>query len=334
MNKVIIMLIIITRIPFDSGLMECGLRQSARAKANRRTARETISTTTTTTTQSTVNSVTTNQLNSSMVDWARDSDPEMEIEINNAHEINGQQHLAAIVGGSFAVPGDFCWQCSLTLNGRQHCGATIINDRYVLTAAHCLVIPGKRAVKVGGLFWYSGVTYPVTRIIVHPGYSSNSMKNDIGLAELSEPIKFTNGARNGNGAICPVCLPDQDQEFSGTLVASGWGAIREGGSKSDKMKWVQLSWLRSNICTDAYPHYKANTQICAGFITGGRDTCQGDSGGPLVKFAKMKPDEKEKRAFLVGIVSNGNGCARPGYPGIYTKVSSYLSWIQSHMTRR
>lgn len=124
------------------------------------------------------------------------------------------------------------------------------------------------------MFWYSGVTYPVSRKIVHPGYSSTLMNDDIGLLELAEPIRFTSGTRNGNGAICSACLPEQGQEFTGNSIASGWGATREGGFKSDKMRWVQLALLRSDVCAKAYPHYRSKTEICAGFVTGGRDTCQ------------------------------------------------------------
>ncbi|XP_074602707.1 trypsin-1-like [Brevipalpus obovatus] len=228
---------------------------------------------------------------------------------------------AEIVGGGTARVGDYPWQISLLYKGKQHCGGTIISSNWVLTAGHCLALRGPKEVRVGGQFWYNGNSYKVIEEVIHPGYEGNTMKNDIALARVAGPIKFTPGNSAGQGAVWPACLPKPGTEPSGQVLATGWGAVQENGQKSDKLKVVSLSILSPMSCR-RYMYYVPELQICAGFDRGGRDTCQGDSGGPLIKVESDK-------ASVVGIVSNGNGCARPGFPGIYTKVRIYIPWIFS-----
>lgn len=81
-------------------------------------------------------------------------------------------------------------------------------------------------------------------------------------------------------------------------------------------------------CLRSYP-WVTDSQLCAGLRQGGKDSCQGDSGGPL-----WWQNPETQRRILVGIVSNGRGCARPGYPGVYTRVSKYFTWILETMARK
>ncbi|KAJ4432547.1 hypothetical protein ANN_21170 [Periplaneta americana] len=106
-----------------------------------------------------------------------------------------------------------------------------------------------------------------------------------------------------------------------SAVVSGWGTTSEGGSASTTLRQVAVPIVSDSSCNSAYSSYGGITarMICAGYTSGGKDACQGDSGGPLVANGK-----------LIGIVSWGAGCARPNYPGVYTKVSALRSWISSN----
>ena len=95
-----------------------------------------------------------------------------------------------------------------------------------------------------------------------------------------------------------------------------------GGSTPAELQFVDVPILSDSVCQQAYGNIPTNLQVCAGVSQGGKDSCQGDSGGPLVQFANG-------RAEIVGIVSYGIGCAQAEYPGVYTRITPYVSWINS-----
>lgn len=110
------------------------------------------------------------------------------------------------------------------------------------------------------------------------------------------------------------------------VYAVGWGSISFLSSLSIALRNVKLTLYSGNNCKNVSPNLTKNwnKQICAGELVGGKDTCQGDSGGPL--FYKDNVNG-ESKYILIGITSYGDGCGEVGLPGIYTKVSAYLEWI-------
>ena len=148
----------------------------------------------------------------------------------------------------------------------------------------------------------------------HPGYNSNTQENDFYLYKLRSPITTT-GARvtvNTNGSA-----PSAGQ----SLTVIGYGLTSEGGSPSDKLRDVVIPFVSNADCQSVYgSSFKSSVMLCAG--EGGKDSCQGDSGGPIV--IRNGNDH-----VLAGVVSFGYGCARPGIPGVYARVSAVTSWIST-----
>ena len=130
--------------------------------------------------------------------------------------------------------------------------------------------------------------------------------------KISPPLKF-------GEYVQPVTLPEQEEEFTGTALVSGWGTTREGGGLPATLQKVDVPIVSDDDCRISYPgDWIADSMMCAG--EKGKDSCQGDSGGPMVCGK-----------YLCGIVSGGQGCARPDYPGIYTQVSYFVDWIKNNV---
>lgn len=201
------------------------------------------------------------------------------------------------------------------------CGGTLISPLFILTAAHCINFGGQypTVVRLGGdnLTMGMGEEHKIRRVFVHPGYTDSGSYNDIALLEVEDckPSKLQ-----------IACLWPKKELAHENLVAIGYGQIRFAGLSSSQLLKVDLQWVHEKDCK---PHYDtdvladglAKTQLCAGDMSGIGDTCQGDSGGPLL----MK---KYSTWYVVGITSLGQGCAS-GPPSVYSRVSSYLDWIES-----
>jgi len=158
------------------------------------------------------------------------------------------------------------------------------------------------------------------KAIYHPQYDPDTTVNDIAVIVLDKPIKFGQAAQ-------PVCLPEAGEQVADNTVATvaGWGLTREGGSSvSQFLNQVGVPIVNPQSCASQYSRagikIVSQAMICAGFSAGGKDSCQGDSGGPFVVQGK-------NGYTLQGVVSFGIGCARPGLPGVYSRVSNYLDWI-------
>ncbi len=162
----------------------------------------------------------------------------------------------------------------------------------------------------------------MTQVIVHPNYNPNTNNNDIALLKLTSPAVL-----NSTVAIIPPAtspLVDALVQAGDTSTVTGWGDTTEGGSLADVLMEVTLPIVSNTSCNQAYGFITDN-MLCAGLTQGGKDSCQGDSGGPLIVPVG------DGSWLLAGIVSSGNGCARPGYPGIYTRVSRYQAWIGQYV---
>ncbi|XP_077959731.1 uncharacterized protein LOC120819052 isoform X3 [Gasterosteus aculeatus] len=236
-----------------------------------------------------------------------------------------------IVGGEDAPAGSWPWQVSLQKDGRHICGGSLINKEWVMSAAHCFSSVSTSGWQVSlGRQNLQGVnpnevSINVASIILHPQYNMGSRyNNDISLLRLSSPVQFTNYIR-------PVCLAASDSVFNngtGSWV-TGWGAVREGVSlpSPGTLQEVQVPVVgnRQCYCLNVKLGTVTDNMICAGVLAGGKDSCQGDSGGPMV-------NKKGSVWVQSGIVSFGEGCARPNLPGVYTRVSRYQSWIDSQIS--
>ena len=226
-----------------------------------------------------------------------------------------------IVGGRRALEGEFPYQVGLTAGDRGlvFCGGSIIGTSWIVTAAHCITDGNGPHVATSRLRAIAGTTNHMTRggevinidrAIVHELYNANTNVNDIALLKTRNPI--TRGRA--------ISLPGRGSNFSGTGVVSGWGTTTEGGRRSYDLLAANLDILPDASCYRTYrSRFRVPEMLCAGAMEGGRDTCQGDSGGPLAQSGT-----------LVGITSFGRGCARRMSPGVYTRVSHYVDWIQCH----
>jgi len=242
--------------------------------------------------------------------------------------LKDQIGVGRIVGGEVAADGEFPWQVSLrTLGGvgqTHFCGGSIIDKDWILTAAHCCAgqIPLTMHVVAGGIelnnFEDEEQTRNLQKIIGHPNYDSNTISNDICLLHLQESLSF-------NDWVQPIGLPTQGQETeAGTeCTVTGWGTTSEGGFiLPNKLHKVNVPVVSDEECNEAYSGTNPiqDHMICAGLPEGGKDSCQGDSGGPFTCGGEH-----------IGVVSWGVGCARPGYPGVYTQTSYFVDWIMETM---
>ncbi|XP_061631959.1 suppressor of tumorigenicity 14 protein homolog [Phyllopteryx taeniolatus] len=236
--------------------------------------------------------------------------------------------LNRIVGGQNAELGEWPWQVSLHFLTYGHvCGASIISQKWLLSAAHCFVTHEPANKVTSNWQTYSGLQdqykqddvqrRSVKTIVSHPDYNQMTFDYDIALLELSEPLDLTD-------TIQPICLPAPSHVFPAGMSCSvtGWGALREGGQKSQLLQKASVKIINDSVCNVVTEGQVTSRMLCSGFLTGGVDACQGDSGGPLVCF------EESGKWFQAGIVSWGEGCARRNKPGVYTRVTKLREWIR------
>lgn len=235
-----------------------------------------------------------------------------------------------IVGGSPAPIGAYPWQISIGISNvpssiGHSCGGSVINERYIVTAAHCVdgsTQPSGLQITYGtNILSLANKTSAVEKIILHKKWDRLSMDHDVALLRLPSPIDAV-----------PIKLLTSEEAQTlfpvGVLATvSGWGLKNEFGSVSDVLHHVGVQVVSNDECSapNSYPGQITGRMACAGFATGGKDSCQGDSGGPLMVF-------DQKGGFvLAGIVSWGEGCARPNRYGIYTRVSEISDWISEQL---
>ncbi|XP_051558038.1 coagulation factor VII isoform X1 [Myxocyprinus asiaticus] len=229
-----------------------------------------------------------------------------------------------IVGGEECPKGHCPWQVLLKYSEKGFCGGVIYKPTWIITAAHCLenlrveflkIVAGEHDIEVEE---GTEQIIQVDQMIMHPRYVSKTAENDIALLRLRSPIIYSSYA-------VPVCLPQRDMAINvlwtiSKHTVSGWGKRSEDGPTSRLLRRLIVPRIRTQECIEKSKVSITSNMFCAGYIEGKQDSCQGDSGGPLVTHYR-------DTTFLLGIVSWGRGCARPGTYGIYTRVSNYLQWI-------
>lgn len=235
-----------------------------------------------------------------------------------------------VIGGQNARPGAWPWQVAIYYGGRFHCGGSLVNAQWLVTAAHCVerrqlrgfvVHLGEhdRAINEGNEQGFS-----VIRAFTHPNYNRYArFDSDIALMKLNRPVKF-------NTRVQPICLPNGSPQPGTTCYITGWGKTKHPGNSARILQQSPLRVVRNDIC---HRLNKPNTRLsitgnmlCAGYgpndIRGG---CHGDSGGPFVCRAG-------NQWFLQGAVSWGSGtCSTRSAYTVFARVLNFKRWIENNI---
>ncbi|CAG7823756.1 unnamed protein product [Allacma fusca] len=208
-----------------------------------------------------------------------------------------------IVGGVESKKYNYPSIVLMKIYNQHQCSGTIISSEWVMSAAHCVDPKNAKYYKFVAAEHNKerkdGHEQERTaeKVFVHPKYSHETDLNDIALFKVSPAFQL-------NDKVKAAKLPSAKFDAKdGTMIwVAGWGRLVDGGGTPDILQEVSLP------------------------IIGGKDACQGDSGGPMYYI-------KDNKQGVIGVVSWGEGCADKRYPGVYTKVSAYLDWIQSTMDK-
>ncbi|XP_027251499.1 complement factor I isoform X1 [Cricetulus griseus] len=235
-----------------------------------------------------------------------------------------------VIGGKPAEVGDYPWQVAIKDGERITCGGIYIGGCWVLTAAHCVRPSRYRHYQVWTalLDWLNPNSQlrvqTVNRVIVHEKYDGTTYQNDIALIEM----KKSSGKKECElSNSVPACVPWSPYLFqpNDKCIISGWGREKDN-QKVYSLRWGEVKLIGN--CSQFYPNrYYEKEMQCAGTDDGSIDACKGDSGGPLVC------KDVNNVTYIWGIVSWGENCGKPEFPGVYTRVANYFEWISYHVGR-
>ncbi|XP_072429035.1 coagulation factor IX isoform X1 [Chiloscyllium punctatum] len=234
-----------------------------------------------------------------------------------------------IVGGDLCRRGHCPWQ--VLINNEYDygfCGGTLLNSRWVVTAAHCFDTVLPYSVTAGEFdkfkieIWEQKVL--LKKLLIHPQYDPIVYNNDIALLYLSQPVNFS-------FSIAPICLPNHNLgqlllQNGQVGTVSGWGLTSERSRSSQFLRRVQLPYIDQKVCIKSTNLTVTDNMFCAGYKASNMDACRGDSGGPYAVLYRQT-------WYLMGIISWGEGCAKVGKYGMYTRVPGYLTWINETISQ-
>ncbi|MGW1256190.1 S1 family peptidase [Streptomyces sp. NPDC002513] len=224
-----------------------------------------------------------------------------------------------IVGGTTTTTTAYPFMMQITdASGNQFCGGTLVAAKKVVTAAHCMAGETAGSVRVVGGRTYlngtNGTVSKVSKIWVNPDYTDTSNGDDVAVLTLSSSMPYTTASY--------VPSSQTGVYAAGTTARIvGWGTTSENGNSSNQLRTATVPIVSDSSCGSSYgSDFVQSDMVCAGYPSGGVDTCQGDSGGPLLIGG-----------VLAGITSWGNGCAEAGYPGVYTRLTTFSSLVTAQV---
>ena len=248
-------------------------------------------------------------------------------QVNKA--LNDPARIPQIVGGNSTTAAKYPWQVQIDGNDAESCGGSLIHPMIILTAGHCIVdeqgdffsdptfydvtfsaFTGRTQTSVGG------TELSISDFWVGNDYVPSTQQNDYGFITLSSPAP---------GARILLAGADETSNWAAgrNAVVTGYGDTFEApegvNAGSQFLKELTVPIIKDSICGSGSVYgssFDPDSMLCAGYLQGGQDSCQGDSGGPL-----QTPLESGGYR-QVGIVSFGDGCARPNRPGVYTRVGN------------
>jgi trypsin len=262
---------------------------------------------------------------------------------------------ASIVGGGNAQISRFPFQVALynpaagSPMAGFFCGGVIIDASHVITAAHCLAggghgrggVSSEVEVLAGSTrldrLDPGSVRDPAASVSVDPYYNPYTNDYDIGVVMLAHPLWTGSSAPevNGTNAIAPLPIDvaaaadyGEAHATPATLATvSGWGDTNPAPSGSPRypsaLRANSVPLVGESLCREEYAGIEQSItprMLCAGSSTPRADSCYGDSGGPLV-VDRDDPARPPADYVLVGLVDFGNGCAQPGFAGVYTRIA-------------
>ncbi|KAB0791011.1 hypothetical protein PPYR_02811 [Photinus pyralis] len=225
--------------------------------------------------------------------------------------ISDEDEVKRVIGGVATTIQKFPYQVSLEVNGKHLCGASLVKPHVVVTAAHCTLAYQAQQLTVRAgttLKGKGGKVVNVFCIIEHPDFSPKTYDYDVAVGILESRLELSPTIRT-------IDLLPKDSVIDEHVLAyaTGWGQMKpRSGSWSNRLRMVRVPKVSREKCQRLLRRKTVTPRmVCFGYDEGGMDACRGDSGGPITI-----DDE------LVGIISWGDGCAKPNKPGVYTDITN------------